>query len=297
MLKIALPLALALSSLLIGNSMAASLNSDEVLNPVKRGVENKLYEDGPTLKIASFNVGAARVSDIKTVASAVALLDADLISLNEVDRLTKRSGGVDQIAEIAKEAKMYYSFGKAIDFDGGEYGVAFLSRFPILNSQTIKLPSGDAEQRVAFINEVQAPNFDSPIVMITTHLDFTEDHKLQLEQVRAINDLAVANVDVDFKDFTTKIKILAGDFNDTYNGPALQELSRYWNLVKDEDDREMMRTWPASNPMADLDHILTSRGQVWEVKEAQVLEDSEDFVWSNVTDHLPVVATLKLIEQ
>ena len=62
-------------------------------------------------------------------------------------------------------------------------------------------------------------------------------------------------------------------------------------------DREMMRTWPASNPMADLDHILTSRGQVWEVKEAQVLEDSEDFVWSNVTDHLPVVATLKLIEQ
>ena len=41
---------------------------------------------------------------------------------------------------------MYYSFGKAIDFDGGEYGVAFLSRFPILNSQTIKLPSGEVRQ-------------------------------------------------------------------------------------------------------------------------------------------------------
>ena len=45
-----------------------------------------------------------------------------------------------------------------------------------------------------------------------------EDHSIQKQQVTRINHIAVANISLkQIKDATTKIKILMGDFNDTYN--------------------------------------------------------------------------------
>ncbi len=51
---------------------------------------------------------------------------------------------------------MDFAFGKALDFDGGEYGVGILSKYKIDKSKVINLPSGDAEQRVVLISNIKA---------------------------------------------------------------------------------------------------------------------------------------------
>ena len=50
--------------------------------------------------------------------------------------------------------------------------------------------------------------------------------------------------------------------------------------------------------MADLDHIFTSRGQRWEIKDIKVQGGNDLGVdWDSVSDHLPVVATMALKER
>lgn len=304
MKKLALGVALALSLSVAGLSSTCAFASEEgttVLNPIKRGIENKAYADGPVVTVATYNMGAARVSDIDTIVTAIKALDADLIALDEVDNKTERSGKVDQAKYIAEKLGLNYVFGRAIDFQGGQYGVAILSRHPIINSEVVPLPSGDPkvdEARIVLAAEVNVPGFDSPVVFMNTHLDYKEDHSIQKTQVQRINDLAVANVALNnIKDFTTKIKILAGDFNDTYNSANVAELSRYWNLVATDDPNDM-RSWPAANPMADLDHIFTSRGQIWDIKSLEVLQGNERNIdWDGASDHTPIVVKLQLKEQ
>lgn len=287
------------------NAQAAT--SDEassaasVLNPIKRGIENKVYDNGPIVTVATYNMGAARVSDIDTIATAIKALDADIIALDEVDNKTERSGKIDQAKYLADKLGLHYAFGRAIDFEGGQYGVAILSRHPIAASEVVPLPSGDPkvdEARIVLAAEIAVPGFDTPIVFMNTHLDYKEDHSIQQTQVQRINDLAVANVSLNnIKDFTTKIKILAGDFNDTYNSANVAELSRYWNLVATDDPNEM-RSWPAANPMADLDHIFTSRGQIWDIKSLEVLQGNDRNIdWDGASDHTPIVVKLQLKEQ
>lgn len=285
------------------NSAAAAAKGAqaEVLNPIVDGVTNKEYKKGPVIKVASYNMGAARVSNIDEVTNAIKALGADIVALNEVDNKTERSGKVDQAQYIAKQLGLHYAFGRAIDFEGGQYGIAIVSKYPIENWEVVELPSGEPgvdEQRIVLAAEIKHDKFDSPIIVLNTHLDYKEDHSIQKQQVARINDIAVANVSLkQIKDATTKIKILMGDFNDTYNSANVAELERYWDLVSAKDSYKM-RTWPAANPMADLDHIFTSRGQRWELKEIKVPGGDDLGVdWDSVSDHLPIIATMRLKER
>ena len=52
---------------------------------------------------------------------------------------------------LADKTGMNYFFGKAIDHDGGDYGVAILSKFPVSDPKIYLLPADSlpsAERRV-----------------------------------------------------------------------------------------------------------------------------------------------------
>ena len=282
---------------LASTSMAAITDAAYRYGPEGRGIDNKMV-DGPTLKVGTYNIGSARISNVDDIAKAIMALDVDVLSLNEVDNKTARSGKVDQAYEIAQRTGMYYAYGPTMDFEGGQYGIAILSKYPIVNQEVVKLPSDDQEPRIVLLAEIDVPQMESSLIYMNTHLDFNENHQLQFKQIRAINDLAVANNSQQtINHFTTKVKILAGDFNDTYNAQTLAELYRYWDLVATDNPYDM-RSWPASNPSADLDHIFTNRGQQWEIQDVTVYQgDDLNIKWADTSDHVPVIATLKLIEQ
>ncbi|KFD23073.1 endonuclease/exonuclease/phosphatase family protein [Yokenella regensburgei] len=279
---------------------AGAQADSKVLTPEKGGTPNKVFSkaEAPQLKVVTYNMAAARVGELSEVAKAIKSLNADLISLNEVDVNTERSGKVDQVNELAKLTGMHGAFGKAIDFEGGQYGVAILSKYPVEKQQVFKLPSGDGEQRVLLMVQVRKPGLAEPVLFMTTHLDWQENPALRQQQIREINSISIGSTDSDVSEIASRIKILAGDFNDVEGSVVLNELQRYWNpvLVQGKD----MRTWPAANPALDLDHLFTFKGQRWAVESLTVPNQSPE--WNNInwpatSDHVPVVAELKLTEQ
>ncbi|SUX85916.1 Uncharacterised protein [Citrobacter koseri] len=89
---------------------------------------------------------------------------------------------------------------RALDFDGGEYGLGILSKYKIQHTQVINLPSGDAEQRVALLAQIEVPGFDTPVLVMVTHLDWQKDPTMRIEQVRHLLDVSIGDASSDFKD-------------------------------------------------------------------------------------------------
>lgn len=266
---------------------------------------NKVYtgKDQPEITIANFNIaGGLRKHKVNLdlVANAIKAMDADIITLEEVDQNTTRSDGLDQAKVIAEKTGMYYLFGKATDMKGGNYGNAILSKYPIVKSKTFLLPSGDFEQRSLMLSQINVPGFDSPIYVFNTHFDWHEEDEVRMSQARFINSIVFDDLDLDdeFPNLVSGIMVLLGDFNSVKNDRVIKELEKYWTLVKQENVDT--RTWPAGNPGLDLDHIFTSRNQIWQVEQFIIPNDGNEWngiKWPLVSDHIPVIAKLKLIEQ
>ena len=60
---------------------------------------------------------------------------------------TNRTEGDLQINIIANHLGMFYVFGKTIDYLGGEYGNAILSKYPIISTQNIDISPGITSER------------------------------------------------------------------------------------------------------------------------------------------------------
>ncbi|MEX0423500.1 endonuclease/exonuclease/phosphatase family protein [Providencia rettgeri] len=288
------------TTILVSCGAMATMTGSEVLKVQDGGTPNKVYTlNKPTIKVATYNIGknelSPDVSNLDGLNKAIAKIDADVIVLTEIDNKTARSKKVHQLEEIAKANKMDFAFGKALDFDGGEYGVGILSKYKIDKSKVINLPSGDAEQRVVLISQISKPGFDAPIIVMGTHLDWQKDPTIRIGQVRHILDASIGDTDTGFDNIAASIKILAGDFNSTANEQPIQEIRYMWNPV--ELKGVDYRSWPAVNPAIDIDHIFTFKGQVWDVKKMEIPMDSKEFRWSSVSDHLPIIAELELQEQ
>lgn len=265
-----------------------------VLNPVKDGVEDKVYnKDQPTLILSTYNIAAGRVGKLDDIAEGIGALGADVTAIIEIDKNTMRSGNVDQLAVLKEKTGLYGEFARTIDFDGGEYGVAWMSKYPIGRTEIIEIPSA-AEQVVIYTAEIEIPEFDTPILFVNAHLDWYADPALRLKQAYAINDYILGNTKSIFKNISSRVAILAGDFNAVPDDESMKELSKYWNLI--ESDDLDTRTWPTGNPSVAIDHLLTSNAQRWDIESLTIPQDVKKN-WAKRSDHLPVTATLKLEEQ
>lgn len=286
---------------LILNAEEKKSTTFEVLIPTKEGTVDRELKGKEQLEltVASYNIAASRVSSPEEIGKAIKTMKADFVALAEVDVNTERSGHKDQLAIIAKESKMYPVFGKAIDFEGGEFGPALLSKYPIKKSQNFLLPvPGDGRQHVLIVAEVEIPNFPEPVLFMAVHLDYKEDPAVRIKQIREINNVTIASIKTDFPSIESRIKILAGDFNEVDGTPVMSELYRYWNSVLDKEADN--RTWPAINPAIAIDHILTYKGQKWAVEEVIIPNKNKNWNginWAAVSDHVPVVAKIRLLEQ
>jgi len=252
---------------------------------------DKIYseEEAPQLRVATLNMAASRVSSLTEIAKAIKATDADIIALQEVDVMTARSGQLNQPEELAKLTGLNIEFGRAIDFDGGFYGLAIASKYPILKTNITNLPSGNREQRIAFEAHIDVPGFAAPIIIFNAHLDTKEDPGMRIDQVRELN-----NTSID----TRGIKILLGDMNDVPNSSTYLELSRYWNNITDKNTD--FRSWPAINPEIQVDYIMTSKAQEWTINNVLVPNNTKNYTdinWPAVTDHLPIIVDMKMTEQ
>ena len=100
-----------------------------------------------------------------------------------------------------KTGLQYYKFFKAFDFNGGGFGVAILSRYPIVNSDITYLPSGNAEQRILARAGIRVDN--EIVNFFVTHLSYNGEGVSRANQFTTI-----ANKIGNYSNV-----ILTGDFN------------------------------------------------------------------------------------
>ena len=235
------------------------------------------------LTVMTYNIhhaeGMDKRLDIERIARLINDAKADLVALQEVDAGAKRTGGMMQPQELARLTKMHAAYGPAMDFEGGKYGDAVLSRFKIAEQRTIALPWTPGERReprVAVLTTFKLPSGDK-IAFISTHLDHTHDSVDRLQQAAAINR--------ELRDLQHP-SILAGDFNCEPDSPPMAELAKQWTLVSRGTDA----SYVDDVRRIKIDHVLVKPKERFEVIEARVIDDRI------ASDHRPVVVKLKLTD-
>lgn len=121
------------------------------------------------LRVATFNVhhcaGSDGVVDLPRTARVIAEAGADIVALQELDRGMKRSGGVDQPAELGRRLGLEVVFFPTLVRGGGEYGIGLAARSGIEEARFVPLPRPGAEEPRGAIIAVTAG-----LRLVCTHL-------------------------------------------------------------------------------------------------------------------------------
>ena len=213
--------------------------------------------------------------DLSRTASVLKNLNADFIGLQEVDNGARRSGSVNQPEFLANQLSMFPAFGKFMDFDGGEYGLAILSKHPILEIDVIELPRGN-EPRVALAILVDLPN-KLKMTVINLHFDWVRDDKFRFAQATKLNE---------YLDRLDTPYLLLGDFNDKPGSRTLELLGR--NAIEAKKQNPNRFSFPANEPNIEIDFIFGSPKTRFQFLETQVVEEPV------ASDHRPIKATFRL---
>lgn len=237
---------------------------------------------GPVLRILTYNIhhgaGMDGKIDLQRTARVIQAARPDLVALQEVDRQSRRAGGVDQAAKLGELTGMNVAFGRAMDFDGGQYGVALLSKFPIGQTRTYALPTDQGfEPRALLEAQIEPPAGGAKITFLVTHLDQYRNPRQRERQAARILALTSAT--------TGAPRILAGDLNARPDDPALLALLKQWT---DPVTETPFFTCPADAPAERIDYVLFRPALRFRLAEARVLDERM------ASDHRPVLTALEL---
>lgn len=235
-----------------------------------------------TLRIMSFNIlhGATVKNDfnLDTLARIITSYKPHLVALQEVDFKTKRAREYDLPTELGYRTKMTSLFGRAMYYDGGEYGEGVLSSYTFVGTENFALPHlPDSEPRAALITRVRTGN-GNIIQFVATHLDHQKDDTDRVMQVRAIVEK--------LKD-TPYPTLITGDLNAEPEEEPIKILLE--EFTKPDTPNASLPTWPSDDPRICIDHILYNMPDKWKVTDYRVL--CENYA----TDHCVVMATLVFI--
>lgn len=202
----------------------------------------------PALRVLSYNIhhgeGDDGKLDLPRLAAVITAARADLVALQEVDQKTKRTGGIDQAAELARLTGLRFAYGKAMDYQGGAYGQALLSRWPLENLTVHPLPNpANAEPRIAITAMVHPPGWPA-LRFIGTHLDASDDDTARWQQARRIGEVLG-------HDATPTI--FAGDFNAR---PDTRVMMSLFERFTDASVASPAPTSPAMQPTDRIDYVL-----------------------------------------
>ena len=235
-----------------------------------------------TLRIVSYNIrhgeGSDSKLDLERTAEVIKRLAPDIVGLQEVDDRVGRTGNVNQPDRLAQLTSMNAAFGSFMALQGGEYGLAILTKFPIKRSESIRLPRGN-EPRVALAVEVQLPNGES-LMVINVHFDWVDDDGYRFEQAKVVAEYLK----------TLKLPyVLLGDFNDVRES---RTLALFTDLAKEAKKPDADRfTFSATKPQQEIDFIFMAPRDRWSVDEVRVIDEPV------ASDHRPVLAVGRLAKQ
>jgi endonuclease/exonuclease/phosphatase family metal-dependent hydrolase len=264
-----------------GSNGAAS-SDPNVTTSNKAGISTSRL--GKELKVLSYNIhhcnppSAGTTIDVDTIAGVIRKLNPDVVALQEVDVHTNRSGNtVNQAQVLGEKTGMNAYFFKAINHDGGEYGVAILSKIAVSDFKRYPLPTvaeSKGEPRILATVTLKGAN-GKDILFACTHLDAQSNPQNRLLQVREITAILKNN---------PLPVIIAGDLNAATGSEVI-------NIFDESFTRtctDCAFTIPVLKPNKTIDFIGYTPASKFEVIDHEVVKETY------ASDHLPVNVKLKI---
>jgi endonuclease/exonuclease/phosphatase family metal-dependent hydrolase len=216
--------------------------------------------------------------DLLRIATLIRREGADLVALQEVDKGTERTARRDLGAELAGLTGFTCVFSNNYSFQGGEYGNAILSRFPVRSvSHTLYRKVNETEQRGLL--QVTVDIQGREVVLMATHLDHRRDDAARWSNVGEIETLA--------RQHHHRPLILCGDFNDVPASRVCRRLAARFDDAWEKAGVGQGFTMPADQPNRRIDYLWILRNRILRPLKVWV-PDSE------ASDHRPVVAEFTL---
>ena len=269
--------------------VVAACNKDENYND-KYGDRAVIPPKGQSLRVMTYNIYGARATspanaaDLDALAEVIRRQNPDFVTLNEVDVFTNRTGkDVHQACDLAEKLGMEWHFSKAIDRDGGEYGDAVLSKYPILEKRSYRLPCAaeqPGEDRALCVIRVQIDGKD--LYVASTHLDHLSGDASRLVQANEIRRIRDTELDGDL--------ILAGDLNAIPSSNVIATMTSFLTNTGPIDQY----TFPSDDPSRKIDYIMYAPIEHFGVQNCTVVSRSDQQVDGvDASDHRPVVADIR----
>jgi alkaline phosphatase D len=248
---------------------------------------NYVRADEPlSIRVLTYNTHHAEGSDhridLDRIAEILRNSRADIVALQEIDKNVDRSNGIDQSAELAKQLGMNLFFGGNIEYQGGSYGNAILSRWPIVNAVNHLCPRfDDGEQRGIIAADIRLPTGQT-LCFFATHFDHRSAERERNACARFVNLLQGRRATHRDSHGFLPISILAGDLNAVPESPTLSILNNRWNT-----SLTATPTIPASKPTRQIDYVLASKDSSLELISTEVLDEAI------ASDHRPVLSIFR----
>ena len=228
-----------------------------------------------TLKVMTYNIrngnGMDEVCSYERIADVILKQNPDVVAIQELDSMTKRSNQTYVLGEVAKLTRMKDLYGPAINYNGGKYGVGILSKKHPLKVSQHPLPGRD-EKRTILIAEFE------DYIFSCTHLALTEDDRnLSL----AIIDSIAASQNKPF--------IIAGDMNAEPGSDFVKGLQKNYHIF----NNLKQPTWPASEPKEMIDYIAVwkDRSEGYANVHTWVVDEPL------ASDHRPIMSKIRVAKK
>lgn len=242
-----------------------------------------------SIRLMTYNVHACIGVDGKLsprrIARLIGACQVDIIALQELDVGRDRTSGRDQVQEIASRLQMDAHFHASLEIEGGHYGNAILSRFPLelVRSGRLPRPGKRLEPRGALWVVVQVGGHR--LQVITTHLGLRARER-DRQAAALLGEEWLGHSDC------TRPRILCGDFNATPRSGVYRALSEVLPEVQDRlPGHRPLPTWSSVHPFRRLDHVFADP----ELK-VQRVEVPRFHLARRASDHLPLIVELALPE-
>ncbi len=231
----------------------------------------------PPLTVVSYNIrhgeGMDDMVNLERTAGVLRRLDPDIVGLQEVDNGVRRSGSVDQAAELGRLLGLNHTFGAFMDYQGGQYGMAILTRRPVVSSRNVELPEGN-EPRIALAVELDFVD-GSRLMVVNVHFDWVGNDDFRYSQASAL---------ASWLDSLTMPYMVLGDFNDRMGSRTLRLFSDGMEGATKPEGKHL--TFSSTNPRQEIDFIFLSRNAPWQIGSGTVIDEQV------ASDHRPVMTVL-----
>lgn len=237
-------------------------------------------KESSTLRVMTYNIhhgeGLDGRIDLERIAALIKQEKADIVSLQEVDRGVLRTQRRDLPAELSKLTGMNVYFDGNLKYQGGDYGNAVLTRFPILQSTNTHYKMLEPNEHRGVIQLVLDVN-GRKLLLMNTHLDFHPNGMAErLLHVQTMKELI---------DSYKLPVIVCGDFNSTPDSKTHSAMKQYLRDTWEVVGKGRGNSFSSDHPSKRIDYL-------WISSELQPVQ-----AWlpkTTASDHLPVVAEFRL---